>query len=268
MEVLEPTIGSDVEYFLKDISKKRIISAEGIIKGSKYDPFHFDSNNSFYATSLDNILAEGNIPPTKSSEEFNSALEKLRNYINSICPKGVTTEAIGGAEVNPEYLETDNARMLGCDPSFCAWNLQQCAPTLGVLERRRGAGFHIHIGYKEPSEEKNIALVKALDIFLGVPSVILDTTGEDRKRLGYGQAGNFRNQDHGVEYRTLSSFMASTESLRKWCFDNTQLAIKFVNDGLVEKLSEYTGPNIQQTIDDSVREQALIIIKDFNVPMP
>jgi len=63
-------IGSDVEFFLKEKESNEIISAEGIVKGTKTEPYKFDENNPYYATSLDNVMAEGNIPPTTTPAEF------------------------------------------------------------------------------------------------------------------------------------------------------------------------------------------------------
>jgi len=56
--------------------------------------------------------------------------------------------------------------------------------------------FHVHIGYENPNDDTNRELAKAMDLFLGVPSILMEPNNE-RRAVGYGQAGNYRNQKHG-----------------------------------------------------------------------
>ena len=64
---MNPLVGSDVEFFLQDRTTGEVVSAEGLVKGTKEEPFFFDPENSFFATSLDNVAYEGNIPPAKTA---------------------------------------------------------------------------------------------------------------------------------------------------------------------------------------------------------
>lgn len=108
------SVGSDVEFFLRNKETKEIVSAEGIVKGTKYEPFHFDENP-YYATSLDNVLAEGNIPPCNTPYEFYCAVEKLRKYIDSTISQDLETIALPAARLDEKYLQTENAKLYGRD---------------------------------------------------------------------------------------------------------------------------------------------------------
>lgn len=264
-EISNYLLGSDVEYFVQKEDDQEIVSAEGLIKGTKSEPFKFDDNNSFYATSLDNVMAEGNIPPASTPGDYWKSLEKLRNYIDSTLPKGMKTVAIPSARLDFKHLQTENAQVFGCDPSMNCWTDEEVIPEPSG-DNLRSAGFHIHVGYENPSSEKNKKIAKAMDLFLGIPSILMEPKNE-RKAVGYGQAGNYRNQKHGMEYRSLSSYFASNEKLVKWCFNNTEKAIKFVNEGKVESI-EHVGEIIQRIINQEDKEAAKHFVKQFEIELP
>ena len=51
------------------------------------------------------------------------------------------------------------------------------------------------MGYENPDVDTSLALVKYMDAFLGIPSVVKD---KDKKRRSlYGEAGCFRLTDYG-----------------------------------------------------------------------
>ena len=233
-KITQVSIGSDCEWFLENIITGEIVSAENIIKGTKKDPYRFDPENKYYATSLDCVLSEGNIPPTKTPLEFYLALEKLRNYIDSNLPEELITVAIPSARLKDKYLQTETARTFGCEASFNCWTDEEVKPE-ATGDNLRSAGLHIHVGYKDSTEETNKEIIKAMELFLGVPSVLLEPKNE-RRKVGYGQAGNYRHQPYGgVEYRSLSSHFSSGKDLIQWCFRNTEKAIEFVNTGGIQR---------------------------------
>jgi hypothetical protein len=51
-----------------------------------------------------------------------------------------------------------------------------------------------------------IKLIKLMDRFVGLWSVLADTSESVARREYYGKAGDFRFTKHGIEYRTLSNF--------------------------------------------------------------
>lgn len=264
MTIKNATIGADIEWFLQNQKNNEIVSAEGLILGTKSNPYHFDKDNNYFATSLDNVMAEGNIPPAKTPSEFYLAIQKLQNFINESIPKELKTVAIPSARLSDKWLMTENARTFGCDPSLNCWTLQEVRP-LPSGDNCRSAGFHIHVGYTEPNSESNIALAKAMDLFLGVPSVLIEPENE-RKTVGYGLASNFRHQKHGMEYRTLSSYFSSSKDLVEWCYNNTQKAIEFINNGCLS-LIEDLGDSIQEIINNEDKQRAESLMKEFNLSL-
>lgn len=262
--ITNPLIGSDIEWFLRNKNTQEIISAEGIIQGTKHDPFHFDEDNPFFATSLDNVMAEGNIPPSTSAAEFYHNIEKLMNYINSMLPADICTVALPSARLDHKWLQTDNAQLFGCDPSFNCWSGEVVHPQ-PTGDNIRSTGFHVHVGYENPSEAENFDLAKAMDLHLGLPSVILEPANE-RKMVGYGLAGNFRHQRHGMEYRSLSGFFSSSRPLIEWCFEQAQAAIAFVNNGRVAEIINYGG-EIQRIINTEDKDSAKHLIDRFGLKL-
>ena len=66
-------------------------------------------------------------------------------------------------------------------------------------------GGHIHIGVKPKPEENYFSqLVSILDDFIGRPTMALNGPQRGQGR-GYGSIGDWREQNHGMEYRTPPS---------------------------------------------------------------
>jgi hypothetical protein len=79
-----------------------------------------------------------------------------------------------------------------------------CKYRLAPSSERFPCGGHIHIGV-EPRPNRNFycTLTEILDDFIGAPTKRL--TNEIRERDGYGCLGDYREQPHGMEYRTPSA---------------------------------------------------------------
>ena len=116
-------------------------------------------------------------------------------------------------------MEHPMAHIFGCEPDHNAWTGKENSKPRPPHRFMRSAGGHVHVEtQKDPS-----TVIKAMDLFLGVPSVLMDE-GEDRKKL-YGSAGAHRIKPYGVEYRTLSNFWIFEDRLIKWVWDNTERAL-------------------------------------------
>ena len=119
--------------------------------------------------------------------------------------------------------------------------------------------MHIHVGYKDPDVDVSIDLIRAMDLFLGVPSVFMDPDTERRKM--YGKAGDYRLKGYGVEYRVLSGYFLGSNELLSWLWDATQKAIDFVNAGGI-----ITNPeDIIKAINNCDKELAKEILEDYNI---
>ena len=99
-------------------------------------------------------------------------------------------------------------------------------------------------------------MVKLLDIFLGIPSVIIDP--DKKRRELYGRAGAFRLTKYGFEYRTLSSYMMSKDSILNLVWDLLTLALNF--GGLP---NAFDKNQIQHIINESDVEEAKKFLNNF-----
>lgn len=233
-------IGADPEFFIK---KKYggYTSAVGLIGGSKWEPKKIDEDG--HAILEDNVAIEFNIKPASSFDEFRSSIHKVLDHIRGILP-GYEFSKESAVSFPQEELMTPEAQMFGCEPDFDAWrecvNEKPCADDKNL----RSAGGHIHVG-SDLAINNPIAVIRAMDLFLGVPSTQLDA-GTLRREL-YGKAGCFRAKNYGVEYRTLSNFWIFDDSLIQWAFDGTQRALEFVEKGNTIDVAD--GYRIQRCIN-------------------
>lgn len=259
LKINTPSIGADPELFLYNKDKNEYIPVCGLIGGTKEKPIPV-TNDGLFSLQEDNVMLEYTIPPSKTEEEFTKNINFIKNYIEEtvLAPKNLIPKYVASAMFNPKYLKSKAALLFGCSPDYNAWTLDQNKVN-GDNPLLRTAGGHIHIGYKDPVFETNIQLIKAMDLFLGVPSILLDTDTERRKV--YGKAGAFRNKDYGVEYRVLSTFWTATDELIKWAYTNTLQAIDFVNiDGIITNEDD-----IIKCINTCDKDMALEIIEDYNI---
>lgn len=265
--ILNPMIGADIEVFLQDRDTREIVSAEGWIKGSKHEPFQFDPSNKYYAVSLDNVASEFCIPPVplgdpNAKEAFVKHIARCLEYINQTIPETFCTVALPSAILDDRWLQTENAKLFGCEPDYNVWlrdiNPKPCATNSNL----RSAGGHIHVGYDNPEMEVTEQIIKCMDLFVGVPSVLQEPDNE--RKLLYGKAGAFRFKSYGGEYRTISNYYAGDERLSLWVVRATQKAIDAVNDEFpVDDFKE----RILTAINDNNKVVAENLINELQLEM-
>ncbi len=251
-------LGADPEFFLYDNIKKTVISAEGLIGGTKKEPIPI--SNVGHCIQEDNVMAEFNIPPAIDSKSFSRDIQFVLDYVDNMVGDTISVYIKPSFELDSEYLQTPQARLFGCDPDMNVW-LRAKNPKPSSNTNLRTCGGHIHIGYSSPNVESSEKIIKAMDLFLGVPSIILDT--DTRRREMYGKAGSFRFKSYGVEYRTLSNFWIENDELREWAFNNTIAAINFINSG--NEISVDTGKRIVECINTQNIQLAEELIKEFKI---
>ena len=263
-KIEDPTLGSDPEVFIVEETTNKVVSSIGIVGGCKAAPKPVGDAPGF-AVQEDNVLAEYNIPPTKSKDDFVAAIYLGLDFLTNVLPPYHKPLIKSSHRFEPEQLDNLRAKELGCDPDYNAWTgRQNRRPNIDNDPFMRSAGGHVMVGYKKSRLDTNIALIRMMDVYLGVPSVILDP---DRlRRTLYGKAGAYRHKPFGVEYRTLSSFWLSTKNLTGWVWENTHLAIKNVNEGNTEPLEH--GDLLQSCINDCDVETAKLFISQYKIPMP
>lgn len=239
--VLNVTIGADPELFIINSKTKKVVSSIGLIPGEKGKPYRSKDMPQGFGLEIDNILGEFNIPPARSRQDFINSIEYMKDYIRKFVQKKNPDYDILCASsmiVDEDQLQSDEAKLFGCSVDYNVYtqapNRKPDVPTDGL----RSAGFHIHIGYDNPNVETSLNLIKYLDFYVGLPSVLKDK--DTRRRSLYGKAGCFRLCSYGCEYRVLSSYFINSTELISEVYDNVMQAISAYNycDGIPAKQND------------------------------
>lgn len=254
-------IGADPEVFAK--RGGQYLSAYGMIPGDKKSPYRVNHG----AVQVDGMALEFNIDPASTEDEFIFNINEVMAQLRAMVPD-VELAADPVARFTKEYMaqQPDEALELGCDPDFNAWSGEQNERPNGDRPMRTGAG-HVHLGWLDgevPDNHEEVChvVVRQLDFYLGLPSVLFDD--ETERRSMYGKAGAYRPKPYGVEYRTLSNKWLSSDALKGWVYRNTQLAWDSLAKG---ELRDHYG-NIQSIINRSDKQYARKIIRDAGIPLP
>lgn len=263
MKINNVTLGADPEVFLLDVEDK-VAPAYYFIRGTKSKPERVSKDIKGLAIQYDNVSAEYCIPACSNLEDWlkhhNFMLDFIRETIAE--PHGLRVVAYPSVHIEPETTIDEIAMEAGCEPDFNVYT-QDANIKPDITETLlRSAGGHIHIGYANPSQDVNNELIKAMDLFLGVPSVLIDKDIE-RKQL-YGKAGCFRNKKYGVEYRSLSNFWLQDNGLMTWAWQSTLEAIDFVNKGGIITNED----QIVDAINCYDKNLAMEILEDYRITIP
>lgn len=257
-------VGTDPEVFVVNPVGK-IIPSIGLIGGSKDTPRDIGIGS----LQEDNVLAEFNTHPAASREDFRkNVTDVLGELQRTLLPNTISIKPSHTFEMDDLHRYGPVAFQFGCDPDFCAYTgAPNVAPDPIMVGGLRSAGGHIHVGMNLSSEREVMALVIAMDLFLGIPSVLLDDD-MDRRRL-YGKAGAFRFKPYGLEYRTLSNFWLQNDTYINWVYDNTIVAAnRFYELNDLVKKAGISVEDIQNTINRADRVRADYIIRTLQIPMP
>jgi hypothetical protein len=198
MKLNNLTFGADPELFIINTKTKKVVSAVGLIPGEKGNPWRSEDMPKGFGLETDNILAEFNIPPVKDGVSFINNIQYMQNYIDRFV-KAINPDLgikCAASQIVPSSeLQSEQARMFGCDIDYNVYTQEPNEKPRGETTNIRSAGCHIHIGYENPDVDTSLTLIKYLDAYLGVPSILKD---RDKKRRSlYGKAGCFRLTDYG-----------------------------------------------------------------------
>lgn len=258
-------VGSDPEAFVRSFSG-RLVNAIGVIPGTKDNP-HPTENGSIQH---DNILAEFNSKPASTVDEFiNNHKLIIKDLEDIIKPLGLKLDFVASAMAEDALLsESPLSRIAGCEPDFDAWSNTINTPADYMFNNMRAAGGHLHISFDCDTLDDRRDFIRALDLVLGVPSVILDPD-QDRRKF-YGRAGSFRpkfkssnDPYNGAEYRTLSNFWLKSEDLMRFVWSGVETVnnnIKELND-----LALSLKQDILDIINNGKQEEAMILCDKFGV---
>jgi len=244
-------LGADPEVFLQDASGKPI-SSIGYINADKWNPYQIPDMPAGFTLQEDNVSLEYGIPPAATAQEFidniNAVMEKSKEWLPDLSFSKLS------CIVFPEdQMKHPLAHIFGCEPDFNAWAMRPNKAPKPPHPFMRSAGGHVHVETtKDP-----IIVVRAMDLYLGVASVLMDK-GEERKSM-YGSAGAHRVKPYGVEYRTLSNFWIFEDRLIEWVWNNTQRALDSDID-----VSVYAD-QILAAINNNDKEIAKSLVDQFSL---
>lgn len=247
-------LGSDPEVFLQDNNGK-LISVIGYINADKWNPRQIEGMAEGFTVQEDNVALEYGIPPAASADEFVAHIKAVMEKSKEFLP-GLSFSNLSCAIFPDDQVDHPKAKVFGCEPDFDAWTLKTNMPPHPKHENMRSAGGHIHIETAQAPHE----IVRRADLYLGVPSVLMDK-GEERKQM-YGKAGAHRPKPYGVEYRTLSNFWIFDEKLIRWAWKNMARAVASQIDvlPLQERILEAINNNNKVVAEGLVRDFKLEVI--------
>lgn len=248
-------IGCDPELFLRDPQTGAFISGHNVLPGTKEEPFRVNCG----AVQIDGTALEFNTDPAASCDEFVNNIDVVMGEMRRLAGADRNIVAVPVAEYDPEYFRTipPEALELGCTPDWNAWTYDINPPPEGDRPFRTGSG-HVHVGwgaFDVFSEEHFLEctkLVRQLDYYLGLPSMIWDR--DNRRRELYGKAGAMRVKPYGVEYRVLSNAWLNSEVTKRFVYNATVKAFDDLAAG-IDKGAEF-GDKARELIDNNVIDWA------------
>lgn len=253
------SIGADPEMFLWSEQQQKYVPVVGLVGGTKGKPLPISTKEGYFLQE-DNVMVEYCIPPAKTRGQFLESIEFVKNYIDEtvLARYGLKSRCVASAFFEKSQLMSDQAQEFGCEPDYNAYTYEENSVSKGN-PLLRTAGGHIHVGFDNPNPDTSNKIVRAMDLYLGLPSILLDPDTERRKM--YGKAGAFRLKKYGVEYRVLSTFWTDNVQLMSWAFDSTQKAIDFVNmGGIITNEDE-----IVEAINTCNKEKVINILDAYNI---
>ena len=249
MQVL---VGADPELFVRD-QNGIFISGHNLCPGTKEEPFKVDRG----AIQVDGTALEFNIDPSSSADEFVLNIGTVRSILATYVPNlSIVAEPV--AEFTPEVFAAipDDAKMLGCNPDFNAWEGRMNDPPDGEHPFRTASG-HVHIGWGEgfdPEDRQHFndccIVARQLDYYLGIYTLLWDP--DPRRRQMYGKAGAFRPKPYGMEYRVPSNVWLKSESLQRFVYEACINAVSALYAG--ERVEDLHGDLARTIIDNNITD--------------
>lgn len=226
-------LGADPELFFEQ--KGKIIGSEKVIPATW-------SSDLRHKYSVDGLARDGvqvelhpspMTSPTQAVAAMSEVLLSLFKFVAETKPD-VTPSFKGLVTVERDELNSllPENRLLGCQPSRNIYKLRKAAVD-GSKYLKRSAGGHVHFGLSHPlmgQADYRIRLPFMFDTVLGILGVLLDRDPDQvERRKVYGQAGEFRLQKYGLEYRTPSNFWLRSPVLAQLVYGLGYLTVESLN---------------------------------------
>lgn len=262
---MQVTVGADPEVFV--VKNGKPFCAHGMVPGTKHNPHKVKDG----AVQVDGFALEFNTDPASTAKQFVHNIHSVFSTLESMIPEDCKLHVFPSVRFDWGHMRNQpkEALELGCDPDYNAYTGKENIKPNGDTNLRTAAG-HVHLGWTsgaDPHDDAHFescrSLTRQLDFFLGIPSLILDEHGDERRQL-YGKAGAFRPKSYGCEYRVLSNFWLRNKMLTEWVFVTAQAAIASLISG--NNLFEKYGDVAKRLIDGEGK--ALEKIDNFSEQFP
>lgn len=270
------TLGSDPEFGVQDgAGIPRSIA--GLLGGTKKQPVDMGEGLS---KQEDGVGAELCIPPCKTAEEYSYFIlrgkELITEHLQQNAPD-YRLVSVSSQHYSAEELNSPQAMEFGCEPSYDIYDDHGTSrrPRPEDVGSLRSFGFHVHIGYECEGEMIQTSverIIQAMDMHVGIPSLIIDTDTE--RRQIYGNPGDYRWKRLPVsenkyifllEYRTLGGAMHSTKERIEYVFNQTMKAIETANNWNEMLDSSELKSTIQDIFKTHDLNLASAFISDMNI---
>ncbi len=243
-------VGNDVEFFLTPLGGTEIVPAWDLIGGTKDFPLEVVGGY----ISEDGISAEVSTAPASTEDEFvNNLTTIIRSLTEVVVMSGMRLLVAPSVVLPDDLLINPRSTIVGCSEDYDPWGRRISVNNMQSYKGKnfRCSGGHVHISHPilESDKWKRVC-AKLFDIYLGVPSVLLDT--DINRRSMYGNPGAHRKTAYpdgtqGVEYRVLSNFWADDEVLKRWVY---QQSIRVINDLIIRHKTN----NVKVDRENSIRD--------------
>lgn len=263
-----PMLGADPEFFI--LGDNEPMSADKFFGKKK--------QNLRRQIFFDGFQAEINVQPNHCRELFildlgsviGEAYSKIEIKAKKFGLEEVKIFPVASIKIKPEHLINVDEECLrfGCSPDAILYSSEERSYPDGSKHFYRYAGGHIHVGLKdriqflEILKENRLEFlknsIKLMDRLGGLLSVVLSPYEDERQRRRYyGQAGCYRLNNHGIEYRTPSSFWLIAPPLVSLMTASVRNAVKLALSEIGAKiLSEPSDEEIVRIINDCDRKSA------------
>lgn len=262
------TVGTDLEVFGKKGDYH--VALCGKIGGTKEEPKQVKGMPDGFMVQEDNVSLEFNIPPAASAGTFVTYIVKIRKHVYDLLDSlGLEPSMFSAVSFDKKELTHPNALVFGCEPDYNAWTRRENTKPQPKDKNLRTAGGHVHVG---TTEVDMLDGIKYMDLYLGVPSILLDDSPASlERRQSYGKAGAMRPKPYGFEYRTLSNFWMFDDALVRWVFNNTYAAMEtayLCKVGRKKPIPHEDCLLIQECINNGDKGLAKTLIDKYCIPMP
>lgn len=262
------TIGTDPEFFVRDLETQEIVMGCGRIGGTKAEPLPIPGMPAGFGIQEDNVMCELTVPASHNASGFvdnvSAVLDGATKYLSE---RGL--ELVAGVpewEFEQAVLDSNSgASMVGCSPDFDAYSQgeQRGAITAAGLGTRRYCGGHIHIGV-EPNCPQFVAVMFA-DLFIGLPLVKMGEMQGYRRGM-YGTPGVYRPTPYGFEYRTPSNYWTGSRARAAKVAAMVENLGRFLQEpasGIRKAMMAVNWNRVRQAILEEDQAEAMNILREY-----